>query len=164
MSGVANAIEQPFEDAWNWIQTNVIGPIGTGFSQVMGVVKDAWNAFARVWNDIQLHVPGVHIPGDGTIGGFTIGLPDLPTFAEGAYVKVPTLALVGEGKSGEFVAPEGMLRQLIREELGQGGIHITVNGALDPERVARQIRDILTQHDRRVGGVTRRGVTTGLPA
>jgi hypothetical protein len=35
-----------------------------------------------------------------------------------------------------------------------GGINITVNGAIDPEATARQIRRILAGHDRRMGLTT----------
>jgi len=35
---------------------------------------------------------------------------------------------------------------------GGAGVHITINGALDPEAVARQVGRLLGGHDRRIGG------------
>jgi hypothetical protein len=47
-----------------------------------------------------------HIPGVGTIGGWTIGLPHIAPLATGGIVTVPTLALIGE-RGPEAVVPLG---------------------------------------------------------
>lgn len=49
----------------------------------------------------------------------TIGFPDLPTLASGGLLTSPTLFLGGEAGT-EIVAPEDMLRSIIREESGGG--------------------------------------------
>jgi cation transport regulator ChaB len=147
LSGLWDAITAPFKAAWDWINDNVFDPL-----------KDAWNSIAKTWNSVEIKMPKIHIPLDGDIGGWTIGLPDLPTFASGAFVDGPTLAMIGEGNAAEFVTPEPMLRRLIRQETGSGGsVVINVTGALDPDAVARQIEKILTGRSRRVGGVRQVG-------
>ena len=80
-------------------------------------------------------------------------LPEIPKLASGGVVDAATLALIGEGRHREVVAPEPMLRALIREEIAAGGVNITVTGALDPDAVARQIDSLLTRRHRRNGGV-----------
>lgn len=160
LSGVFHAITAPFSAAWSWVKSHVIDPISHGVSTItkgLSGIKSTYNSFARTWNGIEVHVAGKKLPGPiPDIPGFTFGLPDLPYLARGAYVSRATAAIVGEG-GPEFVAPERMLRRVIREE-GGGGVYITINGALDPDAVARQIESILTRRARRTGGVQRRGV------
>jgi len=130
---------------------------------ITGAFKSAMNAIIRGWNSLQFKIPGFTIPipfaPDFHFGGFTLGVPDIPLLATGGYVNRATLAVVGD-RGGEFVAPEPMLRQLIRDELGGAGIHITVNGALDPDAVARQLESILARRHARIAGPVRRGATT----
>jgi phage-related protein len=168
--GVTDAITAPFRSAWNWINQHVFSPIGSFFtnlpSKIGGLVSNVSssivNGIINLLNSalnlpwvIELHIHGPGPLPDLNFGPYTV-LPRIPNLAAGGFFNQPTLAVVGEA-GGEVVAPEGVLRRLIREELGQAGIHITVNGALDPDRVARQIEDLLEARRRRVGGITRRG-------
>jgi hypothetical protein len=79
-------------------------PVGKGFAAAIDFVKGIWNAFARWWNGINIAVPSIDIPFIGKVGGFSIGLPDLPMLADGGIVTGPTLALIGE-KGPEAVVP-----------------------------------------------------------
>jgi hypothetical protein len=78
--------------------------------------------------------------GIGNLAGKVTGL------ADGGIVTRPTLAMVGEGGEPEAVIPLSKMGQI-----GGGGVNITINGALDPEGVARQIRRILDDSTRRTG-------------
>lgn len=82
----------------------VFGVIEDVFTGVLGFVKGLWNAFVGVWNGIEISVPSVDIPFVGTVGGFALGLPDLPYLAKGGIVTRPTLAVIGE-KGPEAVIP-----------------------------------------------------------
>jgi phage-related protein len=142
LSGVFDAIIAPFKAAWDWISDNILDPI-----------KSVWNTVADAINSIHFsaHIPDwVPVVGGK---GFTFDPPDVPRLASGAWVNQATLAVVGEGRSAELVAPEPMLRRIIRDEAGGTTINITVTGALDPDAVARQIDAILTRRARRNGGV-----------
>jgi hypothetical protein len=169
LSAVFRTVTGPFKTAFDWVWTKfkwlrdalagVWDSISRGFSSAISSVKGVWNAFARFWNAIEVKIGPWKLPGPiPDIPGMTIGLPDLPQFASGAYVTSATLAVVGEGRSGEFVTPEPMLRRLIREEM-TGGASITVNGALDPDAVARQIEGLLLARQRRTRGVIRVGAS-----
>ena len=96
LSSLGAIIVAPFQWAWDQI-IGIKDGIVSAFTGAIGIVKDAWNAFARFWNGIEVDVPGITLPGPiPDIPGFTFGLPDLPTFAQGGIVTRPTLALVGE--------------------------------------------------------------------
>lgn len=79
-------------------------PIGKGFGAAIDFIKGVWNAFVRFWNGIQINVPSVDVPLIGKVGGFSIGLPDLPFLAQGGIVDRPTLAVLGE-RGPEAVVP-----------------------------------------------------------
>lgn len=95
--------------------TTVADVISSVFDGVIGFFKGIYNAFAAVWNSIQISVPSIEIPFVGTVGGFSIGLPDLPFLARGGIVTSPTLALIGES------GPEAVI------PLGASGMPGTVN-------------------------------------
>lgn len=86
------------------IGASIWKPFATGFQAAIGAIKGVWNAFARFWNGLQIGVPAVDVPFVGRVGGFTIGLPDLPTFAQGGIVTQATLGILGE-KGPEAVIP-----------------------------------------------------------
>ena len=75
-------------------------------SGVVNAFKTIYNAFADFWNSIDISFPQIDVPFFGTIGGFSIGLPDIPRLAQGGIVTRPTLALIGES-GPEAVIPLG---------------------------------------------------------
>ena len=104
ISGVTDVITAPFIAAKNLIESMVIAPI-----------KAAWNTVARAINAVSFKLPEVKIPLGPTIGGQEISFPKLPMLQKGGVVNFPMLALLGEG-GREIVAPEPLLREIIREE------------------------------------------------
>jgi hypothetical protein len=117
LAGIGDAIADIGATLWE--------PIGAGFEAVVDFIRGVWNAFARWWNGIEIAVPSVDIPIIGRVGGFSIGLPDLPYLAAGGIVTGPTLAMLGEA-GPEAVVPLDRLA-------GAGGVtvHVTVNGNLE---------------------------------
>ena len=105
-------------------------PLSDGFEAAIDFIRGIWNSFVGWWNSIEISVPSVDIPFVGKVGGFTIGLPDLPRLASGGIVTSPTIALIGE-KGPEAVVP---LDQM--PPAGQTVIEVTVLGDLkaDDER------------------------------
>jgi SLT domain-containing protein len=89
------------------------------------------------------------LSGVGAIGGFigrTAG--KIAGLAEGGIVTKPTLAMVGEGGEPEAVIPLSKMGQM-----GGGTVINIQTGVGDPEAIARSIRRILNDSDRRVGGL-----------
>jgi hypothetical protein len=94
-----------FEALGNVFET--VADVITGVvSGVVGAFKAIYNAFASFWNSIDISFPRIDVPFFGTIGGFSIGLPDIPMLAQGGIVTKPTLALIGES-GPEAVIPLG---------------------------------------------------------
>ena len=75
-------------------------------SGVVNAFRTIYNAFADFWNSIDITFPQIDVPFFGVIGGFSIGLPDIPRLAQGGIVTRPTLALIGES-GPEAVIPLG---------------------------------------------------------
>jgi len=113
-SGVASAISQPFITAFNIIK----GAVQSAVSYVEGLIhnltaavswgintaKSVYNAFAHTWNAIEVKMPSIdtHIPGIGKVGGFTVGLPDLPILARGGLMTRSGLVYA---HVGEVISP-----------------------------------------------------------
>lgn len=102
-------------------------PISDGFAAAIDFIKGIWNTFVRFWNGIQIEVPSVDLPIIGKVGGFTIGLPDLPMLAAGGIVNSPTLAMIGE-KGREAVVP------LPANGLGETNITVNIGSVQGNER------------------------------
>jgi predicted nucleic acid-binding protein len=92
----------------------MVDGIKGGINFVVGAI----NKFIRGINSIKISVPSVDIPLVGRVGGFTLGMPqipEIPTLAKGGIVTKPTLAMIGES-GPEAVVP-----------LGRGGAGMTIN-------------------------------------
>jgi acid phosphatase family membrane protein YuiD len=86
--------------------------IGAGmWSWIKESFRAAVNAIIDWWDGLEFKAPTVHIPGTNVnVGGFVIGLPDIPHIAKGGVVRSRpggTLALLGEGGRDEAVIPLG---------------------------------------------------------
>ena len=121
-------IKDNWRDAWENIRdkfrtiTTVVKTLFEGFkSNILGIwdglvggikgaintIIGAINSFIRGINRIKISVPSVDIPLVGRVGGFSVGLPnipEIPTLAKGGIVNRPTLAMIGE-KGPEAVVP-----------------------------------------------------------
>lgn len=90
--------------------TGMPGKIARAAAGMWDGIKDAFrsviNWIIRGWNRLEFKIPGFDPPGPiGKIGGFTLGVPDIPELAAGAIIGSPTLALIGEMSKREVVIP-----------------------------------------------------------
>jgi hypothetical protein len=143
LRGIYNAVTAPFRTAIEWVK------------DAIGGIKGAWNSVASSINSVSVTFGPIPdwVPG---IGGnsWTFDPPNLPHLARGGWVTRPTLALVGEGRSSELVAPEPMLRRILREEGGSSrhySINVTVAAGAAPAEVGRQIVDHIRAFERAAG-------------
>jgi hypothetical protein len=133
-------LAQNWDEIWTGIQTKfttVTDALVATFRSVKGTILGIWdgmvsgikgainsvigsiNGFIRSINAIKINVPGVDIPLVGRVGGFSVGMPqipEIPSLAKGGIVNRPTLAMLGES-GPEAVVPLGR----------GGGAGITVN-------------------------------------
>lgn len=110
-------------------------PINT----VIGYVNKAIDAINGLSVDIPDWVP---IYGGDTFG---FNIPNVPELAEGGYIKSPTLAMVGEGKENEIVAPESKMRE-IRDE-GVNSTNTLLNQMIEQNRELINIMMMLLNKD-----------------
>lgn len=99
LAGVWNGITNGITAAKQWVVdrlndlVNAVRGIGSGIaSAATGMWDGIKNAFRATinwilkgWNALEFKMPEVdtHIPGVGKVGGFTVGVPDIPLLAKG---------------------------------------------------------------------------------
>jgi len=165
LRSAVNTVKSVFSTAFNAVKTKV-GDVARGvrsawegvFSKLKGAVSSVGEALARPFNLARDAVNNVIDAVQSLIGWFgrikvpKISLPKIPGFNATAVVAAP----VGADAARGFAAPAPRAAR----PSSSGGLVINVNGAIDPESTARQIRRILAAHDRRqgVGGA---GLRTG---
>lgn len=140
---VANGIKTAWEKVFGALRravSNVSGVLEKPFNLVKGAIDAVVDAIRRL------------IDWFGKIKVPKISLPSIPGFnsASAASVAAPVSA-GARSLAAPMAAPTTS---------SGGGLTIVIQGAIDPESTARQIRRILSAHDRRVGGSS--GLRTGL--
>lgn len=99
IGGAVNTLKGTFDTAWN------------GIKGVINSILGGINSIIRGWNGLQFSTPRIDnpIPGLPDIPSATFGVPQLPTIpllASGGVVTGPTLAVLGDNRSGkEAVVP-----------------------------------------------------------
>lgn len=161
ITGAWNTISSKTGSIWDGIKTKISGVwsgIGTTVKDGINKVIDLINGFIKKINSLKVTIPKVSIPGGGSIGGGSVSFPKVPTIprlARGGWVDRPTLAMIGEGREGEIVAPESKLIEAFKRGMeqfrgGKGGPqihfeqHITVNASKEDlqrytERALRKV-------------------------
>ena len=130
--GLTNIIRGTF-DTIKGIVYGFVNVIIDGINGFLKLIESAVNFIIKSLNKISFELPE-WIPG---IGGKTFGINiplveigQIPKLATGAVIppNAEFLAVLGDQKHGKNIeAPEGLLRQLIREELGNAQEEINVN-------------------------------------
>jgi len=145
---------------WDWIVAKISSVVNWfgGVKEAIGnKVSGMWNGIAdafrsaintviRIWNGLEFGIPSFTAFGK-TIGGFTVGTPNIPLLAQGGIVTGPTLAVIGEA-GPEAVIP---LSQGGRYGVGSGGVVINVYGPTDPQGAALAIQRALVDYKNRTG-------------
>lgn len=112
--GIRDGIVGAFDGAKKLV-LGIWDGIVNGIKGAINWIINGINTFIRAINSIQINVPSVDIPGVGKVGGFAIGLPDIPEIpklASGGIVTSPTLAMIGEA-GPEAVVPLDRYNQSI---------------------------------------------------
>jgi len=132
--GAFTSVKDRVLGIWDGMVSGIKGAINS----VIGTI----NGFIQRINSIKITVPGVDIPGVGRVGGFSVGMPnipEIPSLAKGGIVNRPTLAMLGES-GPEAVVPLGRGR-------GAGmTINLVINGDVNgfddfQQKVTSVIRD-----------------------
>ena len=135
--------------------------------------KAAFNAIARAWNNsvgrLSWTAPS-WIPG---VGGKSISVPKIPMLARGGIVRATrggTLAIIGEGREDEAVAPLSRLASMISAAVRTGGgapqagpatIHAEVRVFVGSREITDIVDVQIDQRTREQNRQVRRRVTAG---
>lgn len=159
------------EDKWHDVFTDVksfvkqqINAIIDFINGMISAIASGINAVIDGLNSIQVKVPD-WIP---VFGGKSWGLnlpaveaPQIPRLATGAVIppNAEFAAILGDQRNGRNLeAPEGLIRQIIREEVGQvqADVRIAFGGSL--AALVRELKPYIDQESVRVGGSLVQGV------
>lgn len=94
---------------------------------IASAFKSAINSVIRGWNSLSFTLPSfdTHIPGVGSVGGFTVSTPDIGYLATGGVISQPMIAMMGEApgarRNPEIVSPVRLMADTFRDVLRDGG-------------------------------------------
>jgi hypothetical protein len=125
------------------------------------------NAISSALSNIQFTVPE-WVP---SLGGQTMGIsipqvsaPQIPKLATGAVIPPNSefLAVLGDQRTGRNIeAPEGLIRQIISEEIGKVQAQITIGFTGNLASLVRELKPYVERENVRMGGsLIKSGVTT----
>lgn len=154
---IKNGIIDAFKSVKNKVETiwsNIWGAIKKFINKII----DGMNAMIGGLNKLKFKAPD-WVP---VIGGksFGISIPKIPRLARGGVVSEPTLAMVGDAGPGnpEIVAPERLLKQLLREVLAESQNqspiiiqNMTVRDDTDIKKIARELYNLQKSEKRGLG-------------
>lgn len=106
--------------------------------------RDSVNFIIRGWNSLDFAMPSVdtHIPGVGTIGGWTLGLPDIPLLAGGGVIRTGGLAML---HAAEVVTPGHAVGNVYNTN------NFYISPLSDPLATARAIEKVMAARERTSG-------------
>lgn len=148
---IKNGISGAFESLVDLIKTPINAIIGAINGMISGIVNGI-NAVISTLNKLSFTLPSWSVlPSD--IRGQSFGLhipqiysyPVIPYLAKGAVIppKAPFMAMLGDQRNGtNLEAPESLIRQIMREEIGDQNISVTLqlDGKTVWESVLKQAR------------------------
>lgn len=106
---------------------------------IKNAFRGAINWIIRAWNGLRFGVPAIDIPGLGSVGGGTFGVPPIPLLADGGVIPASPggqLAVIGEGGQDEAVLPLDRLDGMLRSVAG------AVRGPAEGPAPARVVIDV----------------------
>ncbi len=119
--------------------TGVGGQIGNAtrgmWDGIWGAFRSVINAVIRGWNSLKFTIPAINLGPLGSIGGFTIGTPDIPYLHAGGIVPgLPGSDVAAILQAGERVIP--------RDEAGGRGVTVNIYGPVYGDRIDELTRTI----------------------
>lgn len=139
-NNVLKPIKKGFEGAWKFISDGFKNAFDTVAGTVKGIVNtiiDLINGMlSGMANGINGMINGANLMGSilpGWVNIPNVTAPSIPHLATGAVIPPNSqfLAVLGDQKSGRNIeAPEGLIRQIVREEMGNQKVTVEFTGTL----------------------------------
>lgn len=99
----AGRVWDAIKDAFNKIVSFITGMPGKIAGAASGMFNGIWEAFKgainfiiRGWNSLEFTMPKIDLGPLGSVGGWTIGVPDIPELATGGVVRGSGAFIAGE--------------------------------------------------------------------
>ncbi len=145
-----DAVKAKFESIFTGIKDFIKGVINGIIGYINTMIQSVVNGLNGVVGG--LNTVGSVLPGFRAIA--TVAAPQIPRLATGAVIPPNSefLAMLGDQKSGRNIeAPEGLIRQIVREESGGNGqnINITFSGSM--AELVRMLKPHIDNENVRVG-------------
>ena len=155
-------LEGAWEGMWEGVKEFAKGAINGVIDLINGLlqaVATGLNTIITAINKLKIKVPDSAVFGE--LAGLEIGFnippisaPQIPRLAKGAVIppNAEFLALLGDQRSGRNIeTPEGLLRQIVQEEVGrvQAEIRIEFGGSLGA--LVRELKPYIDRETVRVG-------------
>lgn len=164
MSGLWDGIKSVAEEAWDFIKHAALGPIGLILYALekFGIsAEDIWNAVKDVavtcWNAIKSAVDALMGPFRAVKDAVQWLIDKLKMAWDWAVKVISKIPFVGGAmaSAGTTTVATASAVPMVgaRSSRSAAPVNITVNGALDPDSVGRQIESILRNHQRRGYGI-----------
>lgn len=174
IKSVWDSIVEWFGGIGDWFQEHVTDPIKEKFQTALDFVKERFSSiFEGIKGIVKIAINGVIAfinrmlsgiaDGINTISGIagalgvsipTMVAPQIPYLAKGAVIppNAQFAAILGDQKSGRNIeAPESLIRQIVREEVGQvtADVNITFDGSLG--ELVRILKPRMDRENIRIG-------------
>ena len=155
-----NGIKTAFSGIWESLETVMKNPINGiigMINKLVSGVADGINLVIRSINSLDFDIPD-WVP---QIGGEHVGFnlkeitpPKIPYLASGAVIppNAPFMAMLGDQRNGKNLeAPEGLIRQIMREELSNIGVDVTFKVEGDPNGIFKVTQKKAREYKKRTG-------------
>jgi hypothetical protein len=166
-TNVTEPIRDAFQSLGNWLQgiwngiTNFArGSINSIIDFINGMIRaiaGGINAVISGMNSLRITIPS-WVPGiGGSMWGMNIpyvNTPQIPRLASGAVIppNAQFAAILGDQARGNNLeAPEGLIRQIFREELGNRSDNININFKGSMGELIRLMKPYIDREETRVG-------------
>jgi len=160
-----SSIKTTWETTFTGIKNFVKGIINTIIDFLNGMIRGITtgiNTAIRALNSIKITMPSWLGGGSFGLNIPSVSTPQIPRLATGAVIppNAEFAAILGDQKSGRNIeAPEGLIRQIIQEEIGniQTDVNIEFSGSLGA--LVRELQPYIKKENTRIGNSLVRSTT-----
>lgn len=163
LDSIRTAWERTFSGIKRFVKNIINGIIGLINSMISATIYGI-NSVIGALNGIRVNIPAILPWFGGASFGVSIpyaGTPRIPYLASGAVIPPNTefAAILGDQRSGRNLeAPEGLIRQIIQEEIGDIRAEININFKGTMAALVRELKPVIDAENVRIGNRLVRGV------
>jgi len=166
---VLDKIKFGFIDTFNGVKDFVKNSVNTIIDFVNGMINaitSGINGVINGLNSLSITIPSWVPTYGGSSWGMNIPLvsvPQIPRLATGAVIppNAAFAAILGDQRNGRNLeAPEGLIRQIIQEEIGNIHTDVTINFSGSLAALVRELKPYVDRENTRIGSSLIRGVAT----